>query len=313
MSAAGEGASRETNVAMAANTGGLSDGWFVEEDQGSTRLSIKVDEHLHSERSEFQKIDVYRSSFHGVFLTLDDLMMVTERDEFVYHEMLTHVPLSTMEAPKSVLVIGGGDCGCVREILRHASVERVVQCEIDERVTRVSAEYFDWVKAVEADPRVDLVFDDGVKYIEDHEGQFDLIIVDSTDPIGPAVGLFQADFYRKVARALKPGGVMCAQTESPFANAKVIGPIQEQIRAAFDVVELYWGSIPTYPAGTWSWTWASQDRRPGPVLDSERAAALAKGTKYWNPQLHEACFAIPNFLRDAAEGNDPFDRFRPAR
>mgnify|MGYP006276634831 CR=1 FL=1 len=312
MSAAGRDGARGPRadaVAMDANTGGLVDGWFVEEDQGSTRLSIKVDEHLHSERSDFQKIDVYRSSFHGVFLTLDDLMMVTERDEFVYHEMLTHVPLCTMESPKSVLVIGGGDCGCVREVLRHPSIERVVQCEIDERVTRVSAMFFDWVDAVEADPRVELVFDDGVKYVEDHVGEFDLIIVDSTDPIGPAVGLFQADFYRKVARALRPGGVMCAQTESPFANAKVIGPIQAQIRAAFDVVELYWGSIPTYPAGTWSWTWASHDLRPGPVADVERAEAIAARAKYWNPRLHEACFAVPNFLRRAADGEDPFRRF----
>ena len=140
-----DGSSRDDDVRMTPNTGGLRDGWFVEEDQGSTRLSLRVDEHLHSERSEFQKIDVYRSGFHGVFLTLDDLMMVTERDEFVYHEMLTHVPLSTMQSPRSVLVIGGGDCGCVREVLRHRSVERVVQCEIDERVTRVSERFFDWV------------------------------------------------------------------------------------------------------------------------------------------------------------------------
>lgn len=313
MSGADARAEEKQDVEMVANTGGLIDGWFVEEDQGSTRLSIKVDEHLHSERSDFQKIDVYRSAFHGVFLTLDDLMMVTERDEFVYHEMLTHVPLCTMEAPTSVLVIGGGDCGCVREILRHPSVEHVVQCEIDERVTRVSADHFAWVKAVEADPRVDLVFDDGVQYIEEHQGEFDLIIVDSTDPIGPAVGLFQADFYRKVAAALKPGGVMCAQTESPFANAKVIGPIQEQIRAAFDVVELYWGSIPTYPAGTWSWTWASNALRPGPVVDPERADAIAAMTRYWNPRLHEACFAVPNFLRRAGDGDDPFARFRASR
>ena len=304
-----DGSSRDDDVRMTPNTGGLRDGWFVEEDQGSTRLSLRVDEHLHSERSPYQKIDVYRSGFHGVFLTLDDLMMVTERDEFVYHEMLTHVPLSTMQSPRSVLVIGGGDCGCVREVLRHPSVERVVQCEIDERVTRVSERFFDWVPAVVADPRVELVFDDGVAYVEDHADSFDLVIVDSTDPIGPAVGLFQEDFYAKVRRSLRPGGVMCAQTESPFANAKVIGAIESQIRAVFDVTELYWGSIPTYPAGTWSWTWASGDRRPGPPVDDVRASALESSTRYWNRRIQTACFALPSFLRRAIEGTDPFARF----
>ena len=311
MSGAGDRAS-DPQVHMAANVGGLADGWFTEEDQGSTRLSIKVTGHLHSERSEFQQIDVYHSPFHGNFLTLDGLMMVTERDEFVYHEMLTHVPLATMESPKQVLVIGGGDCGCVREVLRHPSVERVVQCEIDERVTRVSEEYFAWVPSTIADPRVELVFDDGVKYIEEHQGEFDLIIVDSTDPIGPAVGLFQGDFYSKVKQALRPGGVMCAQTESPFANAKVIGAIQQQIRGVFDVVELYWGSIPTYPAGTWCWTWASDTRRPGPVADEALAANIEEHTQYWNRGLHTACFRVPSFLRRAAQGSDPFARFARA-
>jgi spermidine synthase len=291
---------------MEPNTGGLDGDWFYEEDQGSSRFALKVAEHLHSERSDWQKIDVYRSAFHGKVLTLDDLVMLTERDEFVYHEMLVHVPLCAMENPQRVLIIGGGDCGCIREALRHATIERIVQCEIDERVTRICEEQFDWVSATIADPRVELVFDDGVKYIEDHEAEFDLIVIDSTDPIGPAVGLFLADFYRKAAGALRPGGVMAAQTESPFWYPVALGRIHGQLRRAFTHVEHYWGSIPTYPSGSWSWGFASRDRRPGDYFDESRAADIERHTRYWNSGIQRACFQLPNFVRRALEGVDPF-------
>ena len=291
------------------NTGGLSGEWFHEENQGVTRLGIRVTAHLHGERSEFQKIDVYESPFFGRFLTLDDLMMVTERDEFVYHEMLVHVPLCVMREPRQVLIIGGGDCGCIREALRHPSVERVVQCEIDERVTRVSQKFFPWVSEVVDDPRVELIFDDGVRYIEQHENAFDLIVVDSTDPIGPAVGLFLTDFYAKVERALRPGGMMAAQTESPHWNAPTLGAIRGQVESVFAHVATYWGSIPTYPSGSWCWTLASADRRYDAYFDEERAERIAQHTLYFNPQVHRACFALPTFVRQALSGRNPFERF----
>lgn len=294
---------------MTPNQGGHVDGWFTEEDQGSSRFGIRVREHLHSEISPYQKIDVYDSAFHGRFLTLDDLMMVTERDEFVYHEMLVHVPLVSMTAPRSVLVIGGGDCGCVREALRHPTVERVVQCEIDERVTRVSERFFDWVEPTLADSRLQLVFDDGVKYIGDHPGEFDLVIVDSTDPIGPAVGLFQADFYRAVRSALTEGGIMAAQTESPFFNSGTLGPIHAQMREAFAHVIPYWGAMPTYPGGSWSWSFASDTTRPGLRRAPSEVGVLEGGCRYWNGDVQSACFALPTFVRQAFAGRDPFARF----
>lgn len=310
---AGEDAQPTADPTIEPNVGGLEGDWFYEEDQQRTRLGIRVLEHLHGERSEFQKIDVYRSDFHGRFLTLDDLMMVTERDEFVYHEMLVHVPLCSLPAPRSVLIIGGGDCGCIREALKHDTVERVVQCEIDERVTRVSQEHFDWVEPTIADPRVELVFDDGVAYMQRNERQFDLVIVDSTDPIGPAVGLFLADFYEKAGRSLTEGGVLAAQTETPFWAPRALGAIHAQMRRAFAHVQGYWGSIPTYPSGSWTWAYATHGRKPFDHFAGERAEAIEAATKYWNRDVHRACFALPNFARQAIAGVDPFAGFRPNR
>lgn len=299
----------ESGPQIEANRGGVEGDWFYEEDKGFSRFGIKVTGHLHSERSTWQKIDIYDSQFHGRFLTLDDLMMLTERDEFVYHEMLVHVPLCAMPEPKQVLIIGGGDCGCIREALKHPSIERVVQCEIDERVTRVCEDHFDWVRPTIADSRVELVFDDGVKYIEDNSESFDLIIIDSTDPIGPAVGLFLEEFYAKVAKALRPGGVMVAQTEPPHWAAKAVGAIHAQMGKAFENVDPYWGAIPTYPSGSWTWAFASNDRKPGDFFDEARATMLEATTRYWNRDLHRACFAMPNFVRAAIRGESPFGRF----
>lgn len=299
-------------LVLAPGTGGYDGKWFHEDHRGASRISLRAAEHLHGERSEYQKLDVYRSAFFGRFLTLDDLVMFTERDEFVYHEMLVHVPLCSMESPRRVLIIGGGDAGCLREALRHPSVEEVVQCDIDERVTRVCQEHFGWVGDAIADPRATVLFDDGVEYIRQHQGEFDLVIVDSTDPIGPAVGLFQADFYRAVSAALRPGGVMVAQTESPHWGAGLVGGIYAEIRQAFSRVYAYMGSIPTYPSGSWCWAYASQGRDPQAGLDAGRAAALEPGCKYWNREVHRGAFLLPTFARRAVEGEDLFARFDAA-
>ena len=253
-------------------------------------------------------IRLHDTRFFGKILTIDDLVMLTERDEFVYHEMLTHIPLCSLLDPKRVLVIGGGDCGIVREVLRHP-VEHVVQCEIDERVTAVCAEHFPWVKGVQSDPRCELVFDDGVTFMETHQGEFDLVIVDSTDPVGPAVGLFQRAFYTKVGRALRPGGVMVAQTESPHWAASVVGGIYEELRHGFEHVHAYMGFIPTYPSGSWCWAYTSNDRRPVDFFDLERAAKISEGCRYYNPGIQAAAFVLPTFAEQAIRGENPFREF----
>ena len=277
--------------------------WFYEEGNRATRLGIKVSKKLHEETSEFQKLTVYETPFFGKILTLDDVMMLTERDEFVYHEMLTHIPLLSMENPKSVLIIGGGDAGCLREALKHPTIEKVVQCDIDERVTRVSEKFFSWVAPAVSDSRSEVIFEDGVKYIEEHKNAFDLIIVDSTDPVGCAVGLFLAEFYTKVAEALKPGGVMVAQTESPHWAPKMVGAIYGEMRKVFTHVQPFIGSIPTYPSGCWSWAYASKTRVPGDYFNAELASEIEQTTKYYNTQMQTASFALPNFVKHAVQGD----------
>ncbi|MEM7262670.1 MAG: polyamine aminopropyltransferase [Planctomycetota bacterium] len=289
---------------------GTFDGSYVTEEAYGARFSLRIRRLLHEERSSFQKIAVYESEEFGNVLTLDDLVMLTERDEFVYHEMLTHVPLLSLSDPKSVLIIGGGDCGCIREVLRHP-VERIVQCEIDERVTRVCEEHFPWVREVVADSRVELVFDDGAEFLRRHRGEFDLVIIDSTDPTGPALGLFTPEFYRSAAASLRPGGALVAQTESPHYAPELVGRIYERIGTAFAHTHLYVGSIPTYPSGYWTWAYASNDRQPHDDFDEERAVQIGDECLYYQPELQRGAFALPAFVKRALAGDDPFARFRP--
>jgi spermidine synthase len=280
--------------------------WLTDEDRDGMRFSIRIDSVLYEERSSHQRIRVYDSKSFGRVLALDDVVMLTERDEFVYHEMLVHVPLCSIPHPRSVAVVGGGDCCCVREALKHPSIERVVLCELDERVTRVCEEWFPWVRECTADRRVQLVFDDGVRFIEPRAGEFDLVVIDGTDPIGPAARLYQADFYRKVATALKPGGVMTAQTDSPHWRPKGVASIYHELRHAFGRVATYLGFVPTYPSGCWSWAYASNDRGPDGHFDRARAERIASSCRYYNAELQRAAFALPNFAGRAVRGEDPF-------
>ena len=309
MSSAGKKGNLPVPAAAESAAGGLQGEWYYEERAGAIRLGVRVRKLLHTERTPYQKIDVYDTAFFGRLLTLDDLVMFTERDEFVYHEMLVHVPLCSLQSPKSVLIIGGGDTGCVREALLHPSVKRIVQCEIDRRVTDLSKEFFSWPAAALANPRAEFVFADGVEYLRKNPGQFDLIIVDSTDPIGPAVGLFRADFYRDCAKALKQGGVLTAQSESPHWDADIVGAMHGELRQAFDHVAMYAGWIPTYPSGMWTWTYASNARPWDAYFDNARAQRIAEQAKYYNPEIHRAAFALPNFARRAAAGENVFARW----
>jgi spermidine synthase len=278
----------------------------MEEDVGVSRLGIHVRKRLHEETSPHQTIAVYDSEFFGRFLTLDGLMMFTERDEYVYHEMLVQVPLAALPAPESVLIIGGGDCGCLREALAHPGVRRVVVCELDERVTRVCEEWFPWVRESLEDPRSEIVFADGIAFIQRQAGAFDLVVVDSTDPVGPAAGLFHRKFYRRVARALRPGGVMTAQIGSPHWSPRQVGAVLREQREAFSSVRAYTGQVPTYQSGTWCWAFATDGRVVAEAADSGRGALLARRCRYYNPEVHRAAFALPNYARQAVRGVDIF-------
>jgi len=268
--------------------------WFYEPYHDISAVGIHVTELLHHEQSAFQDIKVYETVGHGRLLLLDDMVMLTELDEFVYHDLITHVPLCIHRDPKQVLVVGGGDGGTIREVLKHPGVERVVLCEIDERVTRVCQRWIPSVAGDLEDPRVELVFADAVEYVRSHVDSFDAVLVDSSEPIGPAAGLFEGSFFADLHKALRPGGIVSAQTESPFYAADTVRGVYNEIRGVFRHVHGYIGSIPTYPSGCWTFALASDDRGPADV-DLTRAAALQ--CKYFNAGIARGAFALPEFVR----------------
>ncbi len=275
--------------------------WFTENQSPDLRISCRVKKVLHQERSEFQEIAVYDTGQYGRLLALDDVIMTTDRDEFVYHEMMAHVPLVTHPNPKRVLVIGGGDGGVVREVIKHP-VEEVHLCEIDGRVIEVCKEYFPAISAGYKDPRVRIHVADGIEFVRQRKGQFDVIIVDSTDPVGPAEGLFREEFYRSVSKALAPEGLFVGQTESPFFNGDLIKSIHEGLNRIFPVVRLYLANIPTYPGGLWSISMGSKQADP---LSADLKRAEGLKTRYYSAEVHRGCFALPLFVKQLISPGTP--------
>ncbi|WP_026962998.1 polyamine aminopropyltransferase [Alicyclobacillus herbarius] len=271
--------------------------WFTELQNENLSLGLRVNRTIHSEQTEFQSLAVYETAQYGNLLVLDGCVMTTDKDEFVYHEMIAHVPMHTHPNPKNVLVVGGGDGGAVREILKHPSVQRVVLAEIDGRVIEASKQYFPHIAQGLKDARVDVQVTDGIRYVEEHPGEFDVILVDSTDPIGPAVGLFAKDFYQAVHRALREDGVFVAQTESPFANRDLIRQVFRDVSSVFAKAHLYLAFIPTYPTGMWSFTLGSKEYSP-----LAPQPIRVQGCKYYSQQVHQAAFALPPFVEELTRG-----------
>ena len=274
--------------------------WYTEKHSDNVGITMKVARTLFSGKSEFQQLDILETLEYGKMMLLDGLVMVTERDEFVYHDMITHPALFTHPDPRNVLVIGGGDGGSIREIVRHPQVELAVLCEIDGLVIEKSIEFLPSMACEIGgnNPRVKLHVDDGLAYIRDHQNAFDIILVDSTDPIGPAVGLFEKDFYQLVFAALKDDGIMVAQSESPFYHADIQKNMYANLRAVFPLVEMYQAFIPTYPSGLWSFAFASKKYHPVRDFDRQRAAGRDFHTRYYNEDLHLGAFMLPTFARD---------------
>ncbi|WP_108022376.1 polyamine aminopropyltransferase [Melghirimyces profundicolus] len=269
--------------------------WYTEKQTPDFGITARIGRTLHHEKTEYQRLDVIETRQFGRMLVLDGMVMTTDRDEFVYHEMLTHVGMNTHPDPRRVLVVGGGDGGAIREVLKHPSVEKAVLCEIDGRVIEVSKEYFPHIAGALEDPRVEIRVEDGIKHIEAHPGQYDVILVDSTEPVGPAVGLFQKAFYRGIHEALRPGGVMVAQTESPWFNRDLIARVYKDISDIFPITRLYTASIPTYPSGLWSFTLGSKGRDPMALEEEE---LKAPDTRYYRPELHRSLFHLPRFVEE---------------
>ena len=274
--------------------------WFTENHTENVRLSIKVDKQLYTAKSEFQRIDIFDSEEFGRVLALDGYVMLTEKDEFMYHEMIVHVPMCVHPNPQNILVIGGGDGGTVRELVKYDSVKSVDLVEIDEDVVTACKKFLPQTAGKLDDPRVHTHFEDGLKFIRHHEDEYDLIIVDSTDPFGPGEGLFTREFYGNCYRALKEDGIMVNQHESPFyANdAYAMQRAHKQIVNSFPVAKVYQAHIPTYPSGHWLFGFASKKYHPYHDVDYDKWKALGIKLKYYNTNLHPASFALPNYVEE---------------
>lgn len=271
--------------------------WVKEIHQDSVALSFKVEETLFSGKSPFQQVDVVRTKDHGAMLLNDGIIMVSERDEFVYHEMIAHVPLFVHPKPSRVLVIGGGDGGTVREVIRHEDVSRVVMVEIDEMVVNACRDHMPSLSYALDDPRVDLIIGDGVKYVAAADEQFDVVLIDSTDPIGPAAPLFDRQFYQNVAALLGEDGIMISQAESPFYDFKIQSAMLANQRPFFNRLHMYTFTNLTYPGGLWSFGFGSKTRCPLADFDKNRVNAAALPARYYTPEIHIAAFMLPGFLQ----------------
>ena len=276
---------------------GVMDLKYTELNELGFGVTMETQNVLYSAKPEYQTIDILETQGLGKVLLLDGLVMTTERDEFFYHEMISHIPMNSHPNPERVLVIGGGDGGTVREVLKHDTVKEVVLCEIDGMVIDACKKYLPSIAGMLDDERVNIQVRDGIDYISQQEDAFDIILIDSTDPMGPGEGLFTEEFYSNVNKALKEGGIMSAQSESPFVNQRQMKMMYPLLRKAFPKVNTFLGPIPTYPGGYWSWAFCSNTVEPLSFIAEDRVQKIAKQAKLYNLDIHKAAFALPNFVK----------------
>lgn len=276
------------------------DFWFSEAQTPNVKLSIKVDRQLYSGKSEFQRIDVFDSPEFGRFLTLDGYMMLTEKDEFIYHEMITHVPMAVHPKVRDVLVIGAGDGGVVRELARYPEIENIDLVEIDELVVEVCKKYLPQTACCFDDPRVSIHYEDGLKFVRTKEDKYDLIIVDSTDPFGPGEGLFTREFYGNCFKALHDDGIMVNQHESPFYDEDAVAcqRAHKRIVESFPISRVYQAHIPTYPSGHWLFGFASKKYHPLKDLQEARWNLRGLSCQYYTTTLHKGAFYLPAYVEE---------------
>lgn len=273
--------------------------WYSELHQNRAGLTIKVKQVVYSGQSPFQRIDILDTYEFGKMLVLYGSIMITEKDEYIYHEMISHVPLFTHPNPRKVLVIGGGDGGTVREVLKHPEVEQVTLVEIDEMVVEKCKEYFPQVACGLTDPKTRILFQDGARFVAETDEKFDVILVDASDPIGPAEVLFQKNFHQNIYNCLNDDGIMVTQSESPFYHQRTLRRMYENLSGIFPRTGLYWAYVPTYPSGIWSFTLCSKQYHPIEDFRETRYQELNIDTGYYNAGIHRAAFVLPNFIKKA--------------
>jgi len=272
--------------------GGL---WFTEKQTDYYGITMKVKRTLHTEQTDFQLLEMVETEEWGNMLLLDGMVMTSEKDEFVYHEMVAHVPLFTHPNPERVLVVGGGDGGVIREIMKHPSVKKAVLVDIDGKVIEYSKKYLPSIAYELDNERVEVKVGDGFMEIAESENEYDVILVDSTEPVGPAVSLFTKGFYAGISKALKEDGIFVAQTDNPWFKADLIREVQRDVKEIFPITKLYIANIPTYPSGMWTFTLGSKRYNP---LEIEENRFHPIETKYYTKDLHKAAFVLPKFVSD---------------
>ena len=277
--------------------------WFSEFHTPDVKHSIRVQRHLYSHKSEFQQIDIYDTPEFGKVLTLDGNVMLTERDEFIYDEMITHVPMAVHPNVQDVLVIGAVDGGVVRELARYESIRRIDLVEMDEQVLDACRRYLPGNACRLDDDRVHIYFDNALRFIRRKHAQYDLIIVDSTDPFGPSEGYFTREFYGICYNALRADGIMVNQQGSPFyhQDAEAMQRSHKRIVSTFPISRVYQAHIPTYAAGYWLFGFASKKYHPIDDFDRDKWLALHLKTNYYTVRLHTGAFCLPAFLERMLE------------
>jgi spermidine synthase len=271
--------------------------WYTEKQTPNLGITCLVKETLCHIKTPYQDLAVIETLQFGKMLVLDGMVQTTEQDEFVYHEMIAHIAMQAHPEPKDVLVVGGGDGGAIREVLKYDTVTSATLVEIDEAVIEMSKKYLPGISSGLSDPRVTVLVTDGIEHVQQSVGKYDVILVDSTEPVGPAVGLFAEEFYANIFRALKKDGILVAQTESPFYNRDLIESVYARIGRVFPLTKLYLASVPTYPSGLWSFTVGSKCYEP------QECKQKPVNTKYYNFDVHKGAFCLPNFVKELLEAD----------
>jgi len=269
--------------------------WYTEKQTESFGITAKVKETFVTEKTDFQDLAMIDTEEFGRMLVLDGMVMTTIKDEFVYHEMVAHPALYTHPNPKHVLVVGGGDGGVIREVLKHPQVEKAVLVEIDGKVIEYSKKYLPEIAGELDNPRVEVIVGDGFMHIHEAKDKYDVVMVDSTEPVGPAAPLFERGFYQGIFEALKEDGIFVAQTDNPWFKADLIQKVNKDVKEIFPIVRVFAANVPTYPSGLWTFTMGSKKYDP---LEVDETQIPEINTKYYSPRLHKAAFALPKFVED---------------
>lgn len=270
--------------------------WFTEEWLPGLRISCQINNVIYKEKTRFQEMAIFDTVEFGTMLVLDNVIQTTSKDEYIYHESLVQVPMHVHPNPEKVLIVGGGDGGTLREVLRHSSVKEATLVDIDGAVIEAAKKFMPQWSQGFSDPRARVIVGDGFSYVNQTSEQYDLIFIDSSDPVGPSEVLFRPEFYSSVAKRLKPSGMMCAQTESPIATPEVVKDIYWRIARVFPKTKLYTAPVPSYPGGWWSFTCGSLDKDPSiPTKNPDPNMQF----KFYSREIHERLFVLnPKMKKD---------------